>query len=311
MEVITNTSNARVKQLIQYQKKAKERNRQDVFVVEGPKMFGETPRERLVQVFVSESFYQKNEADFGGGSRVTVLSDRVFESVSDTRTPQGVLALVRQYHYGLKDLLGRDRADAGTFLPPAGQVGARTSFLPPAGQVGARTSFLPPAGQGSASVASGNAAAFIVALENLQDPGNLGTILRTAEGAGATGVLLSSGCVDIYNPKVVRSTMGAIFRVPFYYTDDLRRDLLALRGKGMQWYAAHLEGSVDYDEAAYCGPVGILIGNESQGLTEEMAALADQRIRIPMCGQAESLNAAVAASVLMYEANRQRRTMRQ
>ncbi|MCD7715466.1 MAG: RNA methyltransferase [Lachnospiraceae bacterium] len=262
--MITSTSNARVKDLIQIQKKAKVRNERDVFVTEGPKMFRETPPERLLETFVSESFYRREQKLFDGGRPVTVLSDRVFESVSDTRTPQGVLCVVRQFHYQLEDLM-------------AGQI---------------------PAVSG---------APLLIALENLQDPGNLGTILRTAEGAGVTGILLGPGCVDIYNSKVIRSTMGSVYRMPFYYTEDLRRDLLMLQGKGVRWYAAHLEGSVPYDEIPYGGASGFLIGNESRGLTPETAALADQSVRIPMCGQVESLNASVAASVLMYEANRQRR----
>lgn len=260
-KVITSTSNLQVRQLIQLQKKAKERNTQDVFVVEGPKMALEAPDSQLVQIYVSERFYEKDPTFFGENRPVTVLSDRVFESVSDTRTPQGVLCVVRQYHYDLEDLLG------GT---AAGEP-------------------------------------LLVALENLQDPGNLGTIVRTAEGAGVTGILLSPGCVDIYNPKVIRSTMGAVYRMPFYYTDDFERELRALKQKGVRLFAAHLEGSSPYDEETYCGPSGFLIGNESQGLTDGTAAIADARIRIPMCGQVESLNAAVAASVLMYEANRQRR----
>ncbi|MCC8051867.1 MAG: RNA methyltransferase [Clostridiales bacterium] len=287
--MITSTSNARVKDLIQLRKKAKERNERDVFVTEGPKMFRETPSERLLETFISESFYRKEKKLFDDGRPVTVLSDRVFESVSDTRTPQGVLCVVRQFHYQLEDLMGRRPATASD----AGTSRAITAFE--AGDSMCQT--------GTAKVS----APLLIALENLQDPGNLGTILRTAEGAGVTGILLGPGCVDIYNPKVIRSTMGSIYRVPFYYTEDLRRDLQALRQKGVRWYAAHLEGSVPYDEISYNGPAGFLIGNESRGLTPETAALADQSIRIPMCGQVESLNASVAASLLIYEANRQRR----
>ena len=144
-------------------------------------------------------------------------------------------------------------------------------------------------------------------LENLQDPGNLGTILRTGEGAGVTGILMSSGCVDLYNPKVIRSTMGSIYRMPFCYTDDLKQSLAELKAAGVTLYAAHLRGTGTYDGQSYRTPTGFLIGNESRGLTGETAELADVYIKIPMCGQVESLNAAVASAVLMYEANRQRR----
>ena len=144
-------------------------------------------------------------------------------------------------------------------------------------------------------------------LENLQDPGNLGTIVRTGEAAGVTGILMSRETVDIYNPKVIRSTMGSVFRVPFLYADDLFGALRDLQKKGVRFYAAHLEGASVYDEEDYQAPCGFLIGNEGSGLSCEITALADARIRIPMEGEVESLNAAVAASVLLFETARQRR----
>lgn len=144
-------------------------------------------------------------------------------------------------------------------------------------------------------------------LENLQDPGNLGTIMRTAEGAGVTGVILSKGSVDIYNPKTIRSTMGSIYRVPFLYAEDLSEVLKILKGKGIPSYGAHLRGAKDYDREDYRQGAAFLIGNESSGLSDALAEKADACVRIPMEGQLESLNAAVAASVLMYEAYRQRR----
>lgn len=107
MNKISSTSNAQVKQLIQLQKKAKLRAEQDVFVVEGVKMYQEAQPERLVHTYVSESFFERNRALFQGREeRTTLLSDRVFEAVSDTKSPQGILCLVRQYHYDWKELLG-------------------------------------------------------------------------------------------------------------------------------------------------------------------------------------------------------------
>ena len=147
----------------------------------------------------------------------------------------------------------------------------------------------------------------LLVLENLQDPGNLGTMMRTAEGAGVTGVLLSRGSVDIYNPKTIRSTMGSIYRVPFLYTDDLMGDMEKLHEKGITTYAAHLKGKGFYDEESYKEPTAFLIGNEGNGLSDELSEKAKQYIKIPMEGQLESLNAAVAAAILMYEASRQRR----
>lgn len=146
-----------------------------------------------------------------------------------------------------------------------------------------------------------------VALEDLRDPGNLGTILRTAEAAGVTGVILSGGSVDMYNPKVVRATMGAIFRVPHLYTDDFLGTLEELKKNGACVYAAHLSGTQYYDEPEYAGRSIILIGNEANGLSEEASAAANCLVKIPMEGKSESLNAAVATSLFVYEAYRKRR----
>ena len=146
-----------------------------------------------------------------------------------------------------------------------------------------------------------------VALEDLRDPGNLGTILRTAEAAGVTGVILSDNSVDIYNPKVVRATMGAIFRVPHFYAEDFFSELDVLRATGATVYAAHLSGRQFYDEPEYTGRSVILIGNEANGLSDEATSHADCLVKIPMEGKAESLNAAVATSLFVYEAYRKRR----
>lgn len=157
-----------------------------------------------------------------------------------------------------------------------------------------------------ADILSGTAP-LIMVLEDIQDPGNLGTILRTGEGAGVRGILMSGGCADIYNPKTIRSTMGSIYRIPFAYVSSLAETAEHMKEAGIRLYAAHLLGSVDYTEPDYTGGTAFFIGNEGNGLRPETAALADRRIRIPMAGQVESLNAAMASGILMYEAARQRR----
>ena len=151
------------------------------------------------------------------------------------------------------------------------------------------------------------AAGTLVLLENLRDPGNLGTIIRTAEAAGVSGVILSKESVDVYNPKVIRSTMGAVYRVPFFYAEDFMELLQSLRKQDVRLLAAHLKGQKTFDKADYTGKVGILIGNEANGLSEEAAELADEKVLIPMAGSVESLNAAVAAALLMYEAFRKQK----
>ncbi len=146
----------------------------------------------------------------------------------------------------------------------------------------------------------------LLLLEDIQDPGNLGTMFRSAEAAGVNGIIMSKGTADVFNPKVVRSTMSALFRMPFVYVPDLTETMRQLRQCGIALYAACLEGSVPYTEADFHPAAGILIGNEGNGLTEAVQELADGRIRIPMAGQIESLNAAISAGILMYEAARQR-----
>lgn len=146
----------------------------------------------------------------------------------------------------------------------------------------------------------------LLVLEDLQDPGNVGTILRTGEGAGVTGVILSRNTVDLFNPKTIRSTMGSIYRMPFYCADDLGLVMDMLSQRGIRTCAAHLRGEHSYTQEDYCKPCAILIGNEGNGLSESLSGRADCLVRIPMEGKVESLNAAIASAVMMYEANRQR-----
>lgn len=219
-------------------------------------MFFEVPKERLLEVYVTEGF-EKKYGDRLAGCRYELISDAVCRHLSDTRTPQGVTALVKKQETPLEEILARDE----------------------------------------------NPCLFL--LENLQDPGNMGTILRTSEGAGVSGIIMNRESVDPYNPKVIRSTMGAIFRMPFVIVDDFEDVLCRLKEAGVRTFAAHLDGE-DFYRQDYRGGCAFFIGNEGNGLSENLAARADGRIRIPMKGQVESLNAAVAATVLMYETLRQR-----
>lgn len=149
--------------------------------------------------------------------------------------------------------------------------------------------------------------ACLLLLEDIRDPGNLGTMIRTAEGAGITGIIFGDSTVDIYNPKVIRATMGSIYRVPFYMTQDFYETLDTVKAHEITVFAAHLMG-IPYDtEGSFRKRCAFLIGNEANGLTERASKAADTMIKIPMAGKVESLNAAVAAAILMYEAARQRR----
>ena len=230
-------------------------------MVEGPRMFYESPWEWMERAYLSESFYRGME-----DRRMLedipweLVADRVFAQASETVHAQGVLCVMRSRRYGLDALL-RKRAP------------------------------------------------LLLLLEDLQDPGNVGTVFRTAEGAGVDGIILTKKCVDIYNPKTIRSTMGSVFRMPFVCleSEELSPVLARLREAGVATCAAHLRGSRDYDREDYTGGTAFLIGNEGNGLSEKLAGAADKKVRIPMEGRLESLNAGVAAAILMYEAYRQRR----
>lgn len=145
-----------------------------------------------------------------------------------------------------------------------------------------------------------------IALDRVQDPGNMGTIIRTADAAGFNGVICSEGTVDPYNEKVLRSTMGSIFSMPIVQVNHFQETLTDLQAKGFQVLCTALENSVEYTKAHYEGSIVIVIGNEGQGVLDDVKALSDAIIKIPIYGKAESLNAAMAAGIVMYEAIRQR-----
>ena len=148
-------------------------------------------------------------------------------------------------------------------------------------------------------------APLIVALAGLQDPGNLGTIVRSAEAFGASGVLCLSGTVSAWNPKAVRASAGSVFRVPNLAASDAEA-LAQLREAGVHVIATTVHGAPPADLVDLGGPVALLIGNEGNGVPANLAMHADGTITIPCPGRVESLNAAVATSVLLYEASRQR-----
>lgn len=259
--MITSVSNTQIKQVCAYVQKAKERRKDKVFVVEGAKMLEEAPVTWLQKVYVTEGFLEKHSSkELHQKLQVVpyeVVSTEVFAKMSDTKTPQGVLCIMKWPEYSLSDIL---REQKGVY----------------------------------------------VLLEDLQDPGNLGTIIRTAEGAGVTGVIMTRETVDIFNPKVIRATMGSIYRVPFIYVDSIAEAVSELQESGIKVYAAHLKGKQYYNQFDYTLGTAFLIGNEGNGLKETTAELADVYVKIPMAGKVESLNAAIATSLFMYETARQR-----
>ncbi len=149
-------------------------------------------------------------------------------------------------------------------------------------------------------------APFFLLAEELNDPGNLGTIIRTADACGVDGIFLSKGSVDVYNAKVLRATMGSVFHLPIIQNVTLNEIALKLKENNVSLYAAHLKGDCYPYQLPLVKSCAFMIGNEARGLSEEAAKLCDRWVKIPMPGKAESLNASIAAGVLMYEVVRQR-----
>lgn len=250
--MISSTANARVKEVCALQAKASVRKETGLFVVEGLRMICEVPQEQLVSAFCLEgSCLREEERALAGQIGAETVTEEVMRKMSDTRAPQGLLAVVRQSRWTAEELLRSGRP--------------------------------------------------VLILEHMQDPGNLGTAMRSAEAAGAAGILTGEGTADLWNPKTVRSTKGSVFRLPFVRTEDLPAAVRELKEAGFTVFAADAEGGTDFTKTDYPARAAVMIGNEGNGLSEEMTALADRRIFIPMEGQVESLNAAVAAALILYE----------
>lgn len=256
---ISSINNPQIKHIISLQTKTKFRNKQGSFVIEGEKLFQEAMEDGIIEkVYISESFADNsnNLIDFKYNKFIyEIIKDKIYKDISDTVTPQGILAIVKQPEYTIDSILDNANNDKLSIL----------------------------------------------LLEDIRDPGNLGTIIRTAEGAGISGIIMNKSCVDLFNPKVIRSTMGSIFRVPIIITNDLEETVLVLKKNRVHIYATRLEAKDYYGEINNYDRAGIIIGNESKGISESLSSVADSWIRIPMAGKVESLNAAIASALIMYE----------
>ena len=245
METITSAKNPRVL-LWRSLKDKKGRDAQDAFLVEGNKMVAEAVSSGLpvqavlVRDDVTPSFPIPTDVP------VYTLSETAFSAVSDTKTPQGIAAVLSR----------QVKPIAGTKL---------------------------------------------IALDAVQDPGNVGTIIRTADAAGLDGILLGPNCADLFSPKVLRSTMGSIFRMSFAFPEDLPATLHEYKAKGFSILSSQLDGDPFYERENVSSSFILVIGNEGNGISEQVKQEATHSLRLPMRGGAESLNAAVAAGIMMYD----------
>lgn len=249
MEMISSLKNPKV-QTWKSLKDRKGRKETGCFLVEGRKMV----EEALSSSFPVEAVLvdEKRAGEFSLPESLSVygLPEHVLAAVCDTKTPQGIAAVVR--------------------LTENAALGKR-----------------------------------IVAMDGVQDPGNVGTIIRTADAAGLEGVILSSQCADAFSPKVLRATMGSIFRMGIRVTEDLPGLLAQLREQGYSIISSQLDGEPFYERSPVGDKYVLVIGSEGNGVTPQVQAEATHRVRLPMRGGAESLNAAVAAGIMMYELTRE------
>lgn len=239
-EKITSLKNPKIVHVRKLIDDKKYRNENKEFVVEGKKLVEEVSEKQLSYVLVSDKI---------GSSFKTLVHevpDTLLKKVSATEAPQGVLAVVKQPVYSLKD------------------------------------------------VTDGK---WIIA-EGIQDPGNLGNIIRTIEAAGAQGLIYTSGTVDPFSPKVVRSSAGSVLRMPLLKVKSVA-ELKKVKPE-MKLIASKVQGGKNYKDADLSGFCGIILGCEGQGMTEEACTIANERITIPLKGKTESLNVATTAAVILF-----------
>ncbi len=256
MEKIFSLSNNRLKE-IRALSKRKYRQKNGLFVVEGQRMVEDAIEFGQVRVIVMSDSYTSAHSDMlqFETSEIQLLEvpEKLFAALTDTETPQGILAVVKK---------------------------KQTEVI----------------------LNSGN----VVIADGIQDPGNMGTLIRTAVASGCCAVMTTEGTVDVYNPKVLRSTMGAIFNIPVIDSWTFAQIMTRLKEQGIKVLVADVGAEEAYYDVDLTELFALVVGNENQGPREETIAVADKLINIPMIGKIDSLNAAVAGSIVLYEALRQR-----
>ena len=234
-------------------KAKKERDKTGLFILEGKRLVDEIPNSWEIKYLLKAESYSE-DINF---ENVYTVKDSLFEKISETVNPQGILAVC---HIKEFDVTNVDYSNSP----------------------------------------------FFVVLENVTEPGNMGTLIRTADAAGADGIFLSKGCVDIYNPKVIRATMGSIFHLPIYRNLNLMDLMEDFKNNNVKTLAAHLKGTSTPYKVDMTTACAVIIGNEANGLSDEISEMASDLVKIPMPGKAESMNAGIAGGILIYEAVRQR-----
>lgn len=261
--IITSRDNS----LLKHARAVRDGKIDDSIFVEGLRLCEEALKSGLTieAVIYSEEIKRKERAarlieQLGAaGGKVGEVSEKLLESISYTRTPQGIVVLA-----------ARPARDEATFK----QQQAPSPFL--------------------------------ILLHGINNPVNVGAILRTAEAAGVTGAITTAGTADAFSPKALRGAMGSAFRLPIWSGAEYSDVIAWCNERGIRTVCGVARGQKSYTEINWRGSFALIVGTESTGLSPEEIALADEAVRIPMAGSVESLNVAVAAGVLLYEAGRQR-----
>ena len=269
MKLITSGENQIYKAVAQLKLK-KYRDEQKKYLIEGPNLIREALQnggeiETIIRSseFPEEDFETEKLDPALTDAEVAVMSPGLFRKLSDTETPQGILAVVRKKVYSEEEFFAADPD--------------RTYHK-----------------------------SNIIVLDRLQDPGNIGTILRTADAAGYMGAVLLKGTADIYSPKIVRAATGSLFRLPVLFADTPGQAVRLLKEHNRKIICTALSGSRYYYDVELAENAAVIIGNEGNGVCEEFLERSDIVVKIPMEGTVESLNAAVSAGIMMYESVRQR-----
>ena len=275
--LITSTKNPKIKQLLELQQKSAERRRTGLFVVEGQRELEHclAAGYEVESVFVNEELRIKNEelvlpqgleADGGASPSYFTLAPHVYERIAYRGSTEGVVAIIKSPERGASSL---------------------QQIL-----------------NGSTNDDGLENALFII-LESVEKPGNLGAVLRSADAAGATAVIVCDPLTDLYNPNLIRASIGACFTVPTVACTS-EECIALLKQNNVRILTAQLQDSELYYDTDMTGPTAIVMGTESTGLTEQWRQAADAHIRIPMLGRLDSLNVSVSAAILLFEAVRQR-----
>ena len=288
--IISSKDNEIVKEIRKLKEKKYRKNK---FIVEGIKMLEEAINENasidLIVIregmdlsnLISNILY-KNDADSGVKSKNIIdaiskiksitVTEKVFDTLTDVVSPQGVLAVINKRENGI--------INQATENNNAFEIGDKIKE--------------------SENVKIDTTTDYILALDGIQDPGNLGTIIRTADSANLKQIIVSKNTVDAYSPKVIRSTMGAIYRVNIIEVENLEVTLKDLQKDGFKVVVTSLDTNNSIYDISYNKSV-VVIGNEANGVSKEVQELANEKVKIPMLGKTESLNAAVATGIMIYE----------